>query len=122
MRLDQGLFKLDFNDHYAVLGLPMDADGKVVRKRYLQIARKLHPDSMSGASEDVVRKASDTLSKLVNPAYETLSQEKSSNEYQIVLKMRGQTLQRSNTPPEVETSSEGIEDCCAGTSPAETRP
>jgi curved DNA-binding protein CbpA len=105
MRLNQGLFKLDFNDHYAVLGLPINADSKVVRKRYLQIARRLHPDSMAGASAEVVRKASDTLSKLVNPAYETLSQEKANTEYQLVLKMRGQTLQRSKTPPDVETSS-----------------
>mgnify|MGYP006290301549 FL=1 len=104
MRLDQGLFKLDFNDHYAVLGLPIDADGKVVRKRYLQIARKLHPDSMSGSSSEAIRKASDTLSKLVNPAYETLSQEKASTEYQLVLKLRGKTLQQSQAPPEVDTA------------------
>jgi curved DNA-binding protein CbpA len=101
MQLDQGLFKLDFSDHYAVLGLPIDADSKVVRKRYLQIARKLHPDSMSGSSAAAIQKASETLSKLVNPAYETLSQEKASSEYQLVLKLRGQTLQQSNTLPEV---------------------
>jgi curved DNA-binding protein CbpA len=105
MQLDQGLFKLDFDDHYAVLGLPIDADNKVVRKRYLQIARKLHPDSMTGLSAEVVQKASETLSKLVNPAYETLSQEKANHEYQIVLKMRGQTLGRSQTPPDVSTST-----------------
>ncbi len=105
MRLNQGLFKLDFDDHYAVLGLPVNADGKVVRKRYLQIARRLHPDSMAGSSAEAIQKASETLSKLVNPAYETLSQEKSSTEYQLVLKLRGQTLQQAPNPPDVDTDT-----------------
>lgn len=100
--MDQGLFKLDFNDHYAVLGVPLDADSKVVRKRYLQIARKLHPDSMAGSSPGEIQKASEALSKLVNPAYETLSQEKASTEYQLVLKLRGQTLHQSNSIPELD--------------------
>ncbi len=101
--MDQGLFKFDFNDHYAVLGIPLDADSKLVRQRYLQIARKLHPDSMAGSPPGAIQKASEALSKLVNPAYETLSQEKSSTEYQVVLKLRGQTLQQSNQTPELET-------------------
>jgi curved DNA-binding protein CbpA len=105
MRLNQGLFKLDFNDYFAVLGLPIDVNGKVVRKRYLQIARKLHPDSLAGASAEEVQKASEALSKWVNPAYETLSQEKASTEYQLVLKLRGQTLKQSKSPPEVDTAA-----------------
>jgi len=105
MQLDQGLFKFDFNDHYAVLGLPIDADSKMVRKRYLQIARKLHPDSMAGASSRSIQKASEMLSKWVNPAYETLSQDKANGEYQLVLKLRGQTLHQSNMPPSVNTPS-----------------
>jgi curved DNA-binding protein CbpA len=105
MRLHQGLFKLDFNDYYAVLGLPLDADAKVVRKRYLHIARKLHPDSMAGISAGDVQKASETLSKLVNPAYETLGQDKTSSEYQVVLKLRGQTLRQASAAPEVETAA-----------------
>jgi curved DNA-binding protein CbpA len=105
MQLDQGLFKFDFNDHYAVLGLPIDADSKMVRKRYLQIARKLHPDSMAGSSSESIQKASEMLSKWVNPAYETLSQDKANSEYQLVLKLRGQTLHQSNVPPSVDTPS-----------------
>lgn len=105
MRFDQGLFKFDFTDHFAVLGLPLDANSAVVRKRYLQIARRLHPDSMAGVSSEDVQKASEMLSKLVNPAYETLSQEKNSSEYQIVLKLRGQTLHQSQTPIAVNTDA-----------------
>lgn len=105
MKPDQGLFQFDFNDHHAVLGLPITADAKVARKRYLTIARKLHPDSLSGATATQAQQASDILSKLVNPAYETLSQEKSSSEHLLVLKLKGQSLRRANTAPKVTSTA-----------------
>lgn len=105
MKPDQGLFQLDFDDHHAVLGVPMSADAKVVRKRYLTIARKLHPDSASGASATDAQRASDILSKLVNPAYETLSQEKSSTEHTLVLKLKGQSLRRTGAAPTVMSAA-----------------
>jgi tetratricopeptide (TPR) repeat protein len=37
MKLDTGLFRLDFEDHHAVLGISITADAKVVGKRYLAI-------------------------------------------------------------------------------------
>jgi curved DNA-binding protein CbpA len=92
MNINEGLFKLDVVDHHAVLGFSLAADPKKVRKRYLQVARQLHPDSLRDASEDKKRLASELLSKLVNPAYETLSQEKSSKEHHILLKMKQQQL------------------------------
>ncbi|MGF1519522.1 MAG: DnaJ domain-containing protein [Nodosilinea sp.] len=104
MKPDQGLFQLDFDDHHAVLGIPVTADAKIVRKRYLTIARKLHPDSLSGATAADAQKASEVLSKLVNPAYEALSQEKSSTEHQLVLKLKGQSLRRTGTAPTVTSA------------------
>ncbi|MBD2125342.1 DnaJ domain-containing protein [Microcoleus sp. ZQ-A2] len=73
-QIERGLFKFDFNDHHAVIGVPVDADVKEVRKRYLKIARKLHPDSCKAASDSEKKLANQLLSKLVNPAYEQLSQ------------------------------------------------
>ncbi len=105
MKPDQGLFQLDFDDHHAVLGIPVTADAKIVRKRYLTIARKLHPDSLSGASAAEAQKASEVLSKLVNPAYEALSQEKSSTEHTLVLKLKGQSLRRIGTAPTVTSAA-----------------
>ncbi|MEO1068129.1 MAG: DnaJ domain-containing protein [Cyanobacteria bacterium J06638_6] len=105
MKPDQGLFQVDFKDHHAVLGIPITADAKAVRKRYLTIARKLHPDSLSGATAADSQRASEILSKLVNPAYETLSQEKSSTEHMIMLKLKGQTLSRSGTAPTVSSAA-----------------
>ncbi|MEO1591540.1 MAG: DnaJ domain-containing protein [Cyanobacteria bacterium J06632_22] len=94
MDIEQGLFKLDIADHHAVLGVPVDADAKQVRKRYLKVARKLHPDSLTSATPEQKQQASEILSKLVNPAYETLSQEKKAVEHNILLKMKGQQLQQ----------------------------
>ncbi|HEY9833458.1 MAG TPA: tetratricopeptide repeat protein [Stenomitos sp.] len=73
-QIERGLFKFDFNDHHAVIGVPVDADVKEVRKRYLKIARRLHPDSCKAASDSEKKLANQLLSKLVNPAYEQLSQ------------------------------------------------
>lgn len=97
MQVNRGLFKLDLVDHHAVLGVPLDADTKQVRKRYLKIARKLHPDSLRDATDTQKQQASELLSKLVNPAYEVLSQEKSSVEHKLSLKLKGQQLQQQPT-------------------------
>ncbi len=92
MQVNRGLFKLDLVDHHAVLGVPLDADAKQVRKRYLKIARKLHPDSLRTATDEQKQQASELLSKLVNPAYETLSQEKSAVEHKLSLRLKGEQL------------------------------
>lgn len=94
MQVNRGLFKLDLVDHHAILGVPLDADAKQVRKRYLKIARKLHPDSLRSATEEQKQQASELLSKLVNPAYEVLRQEKASIEHKVSLKLKGQQLQQ----------------------------
>lgn len=105
MKPDKGLFQFDFDDYHAVLGVPITADAKAVRKRYLIIARKLHPDSLGGISGAEAQRASEVLSKLVNPAYEALSQEKSAIEHQLVLKLKGQSLRRVGTPPSVTSAA-----------------
>ncbi|MEM9161491.1 MAG: DnaJ domain-containing protein [Cyanobacteria bacterium P01_F01_bin.4] len=94
MQIDQGLFKLDVVDYHAVLGVSVESNPKQVRKRYLKIARKLHPDSLRNASDEQKQQASELLSKLVNPAYETLSQEKSTVEHGVILRLKGQQLQQ----------------------------
>jgi len=89
-QIDRGLFQLDFQDYHAVLGVPVDAETKEIRKRYLKIARRLHPDSFASESEVDKQRASEFLSKLVNPAWEKLSQEKDRAEYALLLKLKGQ--------------------------------
>ena len=94
MNIEQGLFQFDLTDYHAILGVALDADAKTIRKRYLKIARKLHPDSLRDSSDGDRQKANELLSKMVNPAYESLSQEKVMTEHMIVLRLRGQRLSR----------------------------
>jgi len=92
MTINEGLFKLDVTDHHAVLGFSLAEEPKKVRKRYLKVARQLHPDSLGNASEEQKKRASELLSKWVNPAYEALSQGKSAKEHSILLKMKQEQL------------------------------
>lgn len=94
MNIEQGLFQFDLTDYHAILGVSLEADAKQIRKRYLKIARKLHPDSLRTSSDEEKQKANELLSKLVNPAYEKLSEEKAMTEHLVVLRLRGQQLGR----------------------------
>lgn len=105
MNIEQGLFKVDFTDHHAILGVSLDADAKQIRKRYLKIARKLHPDSLASATAAEKQQASELLSKMVNPAYEKLTQEKEMAEYKIVLRMQGQQLSKQIPTLNLQTES-----------------
>ncbi|MBE9008008.1 J domain-containing protein [Fortiea sp. LEGE XX443] len=103
LKIDRGLFKYDFIDHHAVLCVPVDADVKDIRKRYLQIARRLHPDSNTSATPTEKKLASELLSKLVNPAYEALSGERSRTEYMIILSQMGKRLVQDSASIELTT-------------------
>ena len=91
-QVDRGLFKFDLTDHHAVLGIPIGVEGKEVRKRYLKVARRLHPDSCLDESEDYKKFASQLLSKLVNPAYEQLMNDRNRAEHMIVVGQLGKRL------------------------------
>jgi curved DNA-binding protein CbpA len=102
-KIDRGLFKYDFIDHHAVLGVPVNADVKEIRKRYLQIARRLHPDS--SFTESVVQKqlGNELLSKLVNPAYEKLTGDRTRTEYILILPQIGKRLIQESTSVTLNT-------------------
>ncbi|NEO85360.1 MAG: DnaJ domain-containing protein [Spirulina sp. SIO3F2] len=100
--IKHGLFQYDLTDHHAVLGVSVTADPGTVRKRYLKLARLLHPDSLRNASEEDKRQASELLSKLVNPAYEVLKG-KARNEHQIVLEQTGKRLASEGGTPKLNS-------------------
>lgn len=102
-RIERGLFKYDLTDYHAVLGVPVDADPKEIRKRYLKIARRLHPDRCASASAAQKQLASDLLSKLVNPAYEQLSAERSRAEYIAVLTQMSKRLIQESASVQLDT-------------------
>jgi curved DNA-binding protein CbpA len=86
---NRGLFKFDFIDHHAILGMPIDSSAGEIRKRFLKIARRLHPDICQAEDK---QNAEALLSKLVNPAYAKLSNDRERDEYLILLKMMGKRL------------------------------
>ena len=88
-QIEQGLFKFDFTDHHAILGVPVDAEFNDIRKRYLKIARRLHPDSCKADNEADKQLASDLFSKLVSPAYTKFSNERERAEYGVLLGLMG---------------------------------
>lgn len=91
-QIDRGLFKFDFTDHHAVLGVPVDADPEQIRQRYKQIARRLHPDSNQSSTQAEKALAVQLFSKLVSPAYSLLSKEKPRAEHLIILGHMGKRL------------------------------
>ncbi|KAM3094972.1 DnaJ domain-containing protein [Phormidesmis sp. 146-35] len=94
-QIQRGLFMLDFADHHSVLGVSIEADVKEIRKSYLKIARRLHPDSGLAVSDSDRLLADQLLSKMVNPAWEKLSQEKNRVDHVLILKLKGQSAQRN---------------------------
>lgn len=104
--IERGLFKLDFIDHHAILGLPVNTDEKEVRKRYLKIARSLHPDSCKSESESEKKHANELLTKLVNPAYEQLS--RSNREYMVSLGHIGKRLAGERKVPATSQSAQQL--------------
>ncbi|WP_427160183.1 J domain-containing protein [Aliinostoc sp. HNIBRCY26] len=103
LRIDRGLFKFDFIDNHAILCVPVDADVKEIRKRYLKIARHLHPDSGAIHTEKEKKLANELLSKLVNPAYETLSVDRTRSEYIIVLSQMGKHMVQESASVELHS-------------------
>jgi curved DNA-binding protein CbpA len=103
-RIDQGICQFDFNDYYAALGVPITADTVTLRKRYLSIAKVLHPD-IYGREPLEKHLATQYLAKLVNPAYHVLNQGLERTAYTAVLKLLGKRLmkkgQRINPQSEV---------------------
>jgi len=62
-------------DYYRVLGLPHDADQKAIRRAYLSLAKKYHPDAGEGSSAEKFRDVQD--------AYNLLSDSRKRREYDL---------------------------------------
>ena len=66
---------MDFKDYYEILGVPLNADKKVIQQAYRQLARKFHPDVNPG-NQDAEEKF-----KTINEAYQVLSNEGQRKKY-----------------------------------------
>ncbi|MGB3534137.1 MAG: DnaJ domain-containing protein [Microcoleaceae cyanobacterium] len=87
--IQQGLFQLDFTDNHAIVGVPIDAEFSQIRKRYMRLARQLHPDTCPFDDPEDKELAKQLLAKLLSPAYNKFSKEKERKEYNLLLKTIG---------------------------------
>ncbi len=83
----QGLFKFDFTDHHAFLGVSVDADATGVRDRYKEIARLMHPDSANWQTVDEKMLATKIFSSVVNQSYGQISKAAQLQEQQAMLEL-----------------------------------
>lgn len=83
-----------FSDPYAVLGVSIAADDRRVLSRYRTIAKLLHPDSNTLADEDSRQFATELFTRIVNPAYQKIKQEKGRAENAALLRFKVRRLSR----------------------------
>lgn len=104
LEIKQGLFKFDFTDYHAVLGVPIDASIDEISKRYrFYLARRLHPDSNAKKSDAEKKMATELFSKLVSPAYTKLSHDREKAEYGVLLGMMGKRLIQEQNKVELQS-------------------
>lgn len=59
-------------DYYQILGVSKDASAEDVKRAYRKLAMRYHPDHQQGKSDSEKKEAEEKF-KLVNEAYEVLS-------------------------------------------------
>lgn len=103
--MTKGLFKYDFTDQHAILGIPLDAEFNDIRKRYMKIARRLHSDTCSFESQADKDWANQFLSKVVNPAYNKFSKESDRKEYSLLLAAIGKRVAKEQAKMQIESEA-----------------
>jgi curved DNA-binding protein CbpA len=97
-KIDKGLASYGISDHYAVLGLPMNSETTQIRKKFLKLAKILHPD-VFGKTPEEKETATKYFSKMVSPAYQLLNSDRERGEYLATLRMFAQgKKQKAETP------------------------
>jgi curved DNA-binding protein len=66
---------MDYKDYYEILGVPPDAEKKVIQQTFRKLARKVHPDVNPGNKE------AEEKFKTINEAYQVLSDAEKRKKY-----------------------------------------
>ncbi len=74
-------------DPYAVIGVPVTTDTSRLTKRYRAVAKLLHPDRYTHAEAQVRELVTQILSRLVNPAYGQIKDERSQREVLALVRL-----------------------------------
>jgi tetratricopeptide (TPR) repeat protein len=100
----QGLFKFDFTDHHALLGVSVDADVTGVRDRYKDIARLMHPDSANWQTTSEKMLATKIFSSVVNQSYSQISRPNQLQEQQSMLELLSKRIIADASKLEMSTN------------------
>ena len=103
--MTKGLFKYDFTDQHAILGIPLDAEFSDIRKRYMKIARRLHSDTCSFEDQADKDWANQFLSKVVNPAYNKFSKESDRKEYNLLVTAIAKRVAKEQAKMQIESAA-----------------
>ena len=97
-KINKGLASHGISDHYAILGLPMTTDTAQIRKKFLKLAKILHPD-VFGRTPEEKETATKYFSKMVSPAYQLLNSDRERGEYLATLRMFAQNKKQKDEVP-----------------------
>jgi curved DNA-binding protein CbpA len=97
-KINKGLASYGISDHYAILGLPMTTDAAQIRKKFLKLAKILHPD-VFGRTPEEKETATKYFSKMVSPAYQLLNSDRERGEYLATLRMFAQNKKQKEEVP-----------------------
>ena len=103
--MTKGLFKYDFTDQHAILGIPLDAEFSDIRKRYMKIARRLHSDTCSFEDQADKDWANQFLSKVVNPAYNKFSKDSDRKEYNLLVTAIAKRVAKEQAKMHIESEA-----------------
>ena len=101
----QGLFKFDFTDHHAFLGVSVDADATGVRDRYKEVARLMHPDSANWQTVNEKMLATKIFSSIVNQSYGQISKAAQLQEQQAMLELLAKRITADAGKIDISSSS-----------------
>jgi curved DNA-binding protein len=87
---------MDFKDYYGILGVPPDAEKKVIKQAYRQLARKYHPDVNPGNKE------AEEKFKTINEAYQVLSDVEKRKKYDELLAQYQRWQQTGSGPQDFD--------------------
>jgi curved DNA-binding protein CbpA len=102
--ISRGIAKYNIKDHYAVLGLPLIVDPALIRRKFMKLAKTLHPD-ICGQTPAEKELATNYFAKMVSPAYQVLSNEKERNEYFATVRLLGQDLKKRSEEITLESEA-----------------
>ncbi|AMW28439.1 J domain-containing protein [Arthrospira platensis] len=103
-KINQGLFQLGITDNHAILGIKIDADFNAIRKQYMRIARRLHPDTSAFQETEDKELGKELLAKLVSPAYNKFSKDDEKREYELLINTIADRIKKD--PNSIEISTE----------------